>query len=261
VNVTLLTYNIQHGGVGREGLLAQVIRGCAPDLVVFQEATRPAVVARLANETGMPTWAARPDESVGFMTRLAVTGHRWHRPPRSRRGFLEVVLRRPPLRVVGVHLTAVHSNWTERLRARELRGVLGHLAVAGETPSIITGDFNTLAPGELLDMRRLPRRYRMIAWLGGREIRWQTIGLMLEAKYVDGYRRLRGDDPGYTFPTSDPHVRLDYIFVPEAGAHVLTSCRVVTDILEAARASDHFPLLGQLDGIAPDGAGRVPRTR
>jgi endonuclease/exonuclease/phosphatase family metal-dependent hydrolase len=50
--------------------LAGVIQRCAPDVVVLQEATRPEVVARLAEATAMPRWAAAESHSVGFMSRL-----------------------------------------------------------------------------------------------------------------------------------------------------------------------------------------------
>ena len=49
-----------------------------------------------------------------------------------------------------------------------------------------------------------------------------------------------------TFPTTDPHLRLDYVFVPAAYAERVTSCEVVNNPL-AARASDHFPLLAEVD--------------
>ena len=42
MNIRLLSYNIQRGGAGREDALLSVIRSCDPDVVVFQEATRPA---------------------------------------------------------------------------------------------------------------------------------------------------------------------------------------------------------------------------
>jgi hypothetical protein len=32
---------------------------------------------------------------------------------------------------------------------------------------VLVGDFNTLAPGELLDMQRLPWRYRVLAMVLG----------------------------------------------------------------------------------------------
>jgi endonuclease/exonuclease/phosphatase family metal-dependent hydrolase len=37
----LLTYNIMHGGGDRIAAIAEVIKGCAPDLVLLQEASNP----------------------------------------------------------------------------------------------------------------------------------------------------------------------------------------------------------------------------
>jgi len=242
----LLSYNIRYGGTGREEALAAVVRSCAPDLVVLQEATRPAVVARLAQATGMTTWGARPDHSLGFMSRLEVAAHQWHRPPELRRAFLELEMR-GGLRVFGVHLSAIHSDWNERRRLRELRALLAAIKQHQDGFHVMTGDFNTLAPGEELDMRRLPRRLKVLAWLGGRRIRWQTVQAMLDARYLDGFRALHASEAGFTFPTWDPHVRLDYVFVPAAGAARLKECRVVGGDGPGAAASDHLPLLAELE--------------
>ena len=242
----LLTYNIRAGGVGRVGALAAVVSHCAPDLVVLQEAVDPGVVEQLAAATGMGAWGARPRHSLAFMSRGPVERHEWHRPRGSRRAFLEIVPAGYSLRVFGVHLTAVHSNWTERRRVRELRAILDGVARHRDAFHLIAGDFNTLAPGEELDLRKLPPRLRALAWLTGRRIRWETIQLMLDASYVDGYRACAGGDPGYTFPTWDPHVRLDYVFLPLAWSRRLTACAVVRDHLALARASDHLPLIAEI---------------
>jgi exodeoxyribonuclease-3 len=58
---------------------------------------------------------------------------------------------------------------------------------------------------------------------------------------------LNPDDKGYTFPTWDPHVRLDYIFLPARYSERLLASKVVNDIPAVASASDHFPLLAQID--------------
>jgi endonuclease/exonuclease/phosphatase family metal-dependent hydrolase len=241
----LLSYNIRYGGAGREDALAAVVRACAPDLVIFQEATRPQVVARLAAATGMATWGAREDHSLGFMSRVEVVSHRWVRPPALRRAFLELELR--GLRLFGVHLSAIHSDWNEQRRVRELRALLAAIEQHQDGFHVLAGDFNTLAPGEELDMRRLPRRLKVLAWLGGRRIRWQTVQAMLDARYVDGFRARHEADAGFTFPTWDPHVRLDYVFVPAAGAARLTECRVGGDGAPFAAASDHLPLLAEIE--------------
>ena len=242
----LLTYNIRDGGVGRVGALAAVIKHCAPDVVVLQEAIAPPVVEQLAAATGMTTWGAQRQQSLAFMSRVPIEHHEWHRPVASRRAFLEIVPAAGSLRIFGVHLSAVHSNWTERRRVRELHAILHAVARHKDDFHVIAGDFNTLAPGEELDLRKLPPRLRAIVWLTGRQIRWETIQIMLDASYVDGYRSLHGRDPGYTLPTWDPHVRLDYVFVPFSWSRRLAACAVVSDHPALAQASDHLPLQAEV---------------
>src|SRR6185436_10931204 len=164
--------------------------------------------------TGMTAWASDERHSVGFMSRLEIASHHWHRPPGCRRAFLEIVPAGSSLRIFGVHLSAIHSNWTERRRVRELRALLEGIREHQHGLHVVAGDFNTLAPGEDLDVRRLPRRFQAVVWLTGRKIRWQTIQIMLDARYADAYRLFHPLDAGYTFPTWDPHVRLDYFFLP-----------------------------------------------
>ena len=244
--VRLLSYNVRYGGVGREQPLVTVIRSCNPDLVVLQEATRPAVIEAVAGACGMEAWGSRQGHSLGFMSRTVVSHHGWHQPAGSRHAFLELVLADTRTRVFGVHLSAVHSAWTERRRVRELRALMAAIRHHQAGFHLLAGDFNTLAPGELLDVRKLPLRLRPFVWLSGGDIRWRTIQEILDARYIDAFRLLHPADAGLTFPTWGPHVRLDYFFVP--GAHVarLKSCRVVTH--DAARAaSDHFPLLAEIE--------------
>jgi endonuclease/exonuclease/phosphatase family metal-dependent hydrolase len=243
--VRLLTYNVRYGGAGREEALAAVIRGCAPDIVVLQEATRPEVVARVAAASGMETWASRRGHSLGFLSRVPIREHQWHQPRGSRHAFLEIVPAGTESRIFGVHLSAVHAAWTEGRRVRELRALLAGIRHHQHGFHVLTGDFNTLAPGELLDIRQLPYRLRALVWLSGGKIRWRTIQEILDAQYVDGFRALHPADPGLTFPTWGAHVRLDYMFVPRLHLARLTSCRVVSDPPTPA-ASDHFPLLAEI---------------
>jgi exodeoxyribonuclease-3 len=246
VSFNLLSYNIRFGGEGRESQLASAIAECDPDLVVLQEATRPRVVERLADETGMKSWAARPGHSLAYLSRVEIERHEWHRPRGSKRHFLEIVPAGLEFSVYGVHLSAVHSNWTERRRMRELRALLAVIESSKENFHVCVGDFNTLAPGELLDARRLPARLRAFLWLSGGRVRYETIQIMLGAGYVDGYRRLHLEETGYTFPTWDPHVRLDFVFLPGTFADRLNACEVFAQSDAARQASDHFPLLARL---------------
>ena len=238
----LLSYNIQHGGVGREAAIGTVIRACSPDIVILQEATRPDVVDRLGEACGMKTWGAIRGHSLAFLSRDAVSHHAWHHVPWAKRRYLEVSPAGSDLRIFGVHLAAVHSNLTERRRAYELRSVLSGIAGRRSGVHVITGDFNTLAPGEKLDIDRLPPRLRAIVWMTGRTIRWTTIQLMLDGGYTDAYRMFHSDE-GFTFPTWDPHVRLDYAFLQPSLVPQVTRCEVMRDVEGVRQASDHFPLL------------------
>jgi len=223
-----------------------VVRTTDPDLVVFQEATRPDVIKKVAEATGMTWWVSHPGHSVGAMSRLKIAHHQWHRPWPSRRAFLEIVPEGDRLRVFGVHLSAVHSNWTEQLRGRELRALLSGIERHQHGFHVVTGDFNTLAPGENLDVERLPYRLQAVVWLTGGRIRWETVQILLDAGYVDSYRFLHPGDPGYTFPTWDPHVRLDYAFLPAASRDRLQASQVVVAAEGLKEASDHLPLLTEI---------------
>jgi endonuclease/exonuclease/phosphatase family metal-dependent hydrolase len=244
--VKILSYNIRHGGTGRERQIAAVINEQAPDLVVLQEATRPDVIARLAEETGLIYSAASRGRSLAFMSRRPVAHHRWVRPRWSQHAFLEIEPKDFDVKIVGVHLSAVHAAWTEMRRVRELRSLLAAIHALAGSNHVLIGDFNTLAPDERLDVQRLPYRLRVLVWLSGGRIRWQTIAIMLGAGYADGYRLHHPADPGYTFATWDPHVRLDYAFVPKPFADRLVHCAVVGDSPNVRLASDHLPLCAEI---------------
>jgi exodeoxyribonuclease III len=246
VTLRLLSYNIRFGGVDRVDLLASVIRACDPDLVVLQEASSVDVVEELAKTTGLKHCASKAGHSVAFLSRIEVEHHEWHYDRNLQRPFMEILLPNSSLRVYGIHLRATHSNYTERGRMREVRALLQCIKEYREGFHLLVGDFNTLAPGELLDMQRLPWRYRALAMLLGGRITYRTIQIMLDEGYIDGYRGLTTDH-GFTFPTWDPHVRIDYVFVPKAYANRVRMCRVVTEVPNAAKASDHFPLMAEIE--------------
>ena len=69
--------------------------------------------------------------------------------------------------------------------------------------------------------------------------------LFVHGGYIDGYRMFHKDE-GYSFPTWDPHVRLDYAFLPLAFSPRLIRCEIVRDAPGIREASDHFPLLSEI---------------
>ena len=251
----LLTYNIREGGVGRAEDIAEVIRAAGPDVVALQEARDPVVVERIARLGGFRFSGARWSHSTGFLSHVPVLGHEWRHPTRTRHALLEVKLGDGLPRLFVLHLRAWFSKWSERQRARELRGLLDGIQeqlVREERAfafHVLAGDFNALAPGELLDASRMPRWIRGMIWLSGRDIARSTIEMMQADGYVDAWRTLYSDhknDPGYTFPVWDPHVRLDYVFTPVEFASRFTACEVRRTPDKVLTASDHFPLLVEI---------------
>ena len=106
---------------------------------------------------------------------------------------------------------------------REVRALLDKVKGIGDQFHVITGDLNTLAPGELLNMQKLPWRYRFLAFVLGGKIQYRAIKIMIDAGYIDVYRRLHTEH-GFTFPAWDPNVRLDYVFTPAAFADRISKC-------------------------------------
>jgi exodeoxyribonuclease-3 len=231
--------------------IARIINACHPDLVVLQEATRPEVVNELAHRTAMSDARSYRNQSLAFLSREKVAHAEWHRPRFSRHAFVEIVVAGEAARIFGVHLSAVHAAWTERRRLFEVRALLDGIARHQHGFHVLAGDFNTLAPGELLDVRRLPPRLRPFVWLSGGRIKWRTIQTVMDAGYADGYRLQHALAPGHTFPTWSPHLRLDYMFVPREYGDAVQSCDVVATE-DAVRGSDHFPIVADLatDSVA-----------
>ncbi|HWJ22590.1 MAG TPA: endonuclease/exonuclease/phosphatase family protein [Gemmatimonadaceae bacterium] len=251
----LLTYNIREGGVGRAAEIAAVIKAANPDVVALQEARHPDMVEQIARLAGMPFCGSRLSHSTGFLSRIPVLEHAWRHPRRTRHALLEVRLADGFPRLFVLHLRAWFSKWSERQRARELRGLLDGIQeqLLKEERAfafhVLAGDFNALGPGEPFDPSPMPAWIRGMIWLSGREIGRSTIEMMRADGYVDAWRTLHADphdEPGYTFPVWNPHVRLDYVFTPAAYASRFIACEVVKTPGEVRTASDHLPLLVEL---------------
>jgi exodeoxyribonuclease-3 len=248
----LLTYNIREGGLGREEQIAEVIKAAKPDVVALQEATHPASIQRIARLGDFKYSGSRPSHSTGFLSHVPVINYEWRLPPKTRHALLEVVLGDDQPRLFVLHLRAWFSKWSERQRARELRGLLDGISeqLKKEKNSfafhVLAGDFNALAPGEKFDTSPMPAWIRGMVWISGRDIARSTIEMMRDDGYAEAWRTLHSDlekDPGHTFPVWNPHTRLDYVFTPAPFASRFKECEVRKSPDVVKTASDHFPLL------------------
>jgi endonuclease/exonuclease/phosphatase family metal-dependent hydrolase len=223
VKVRVMSYNI-HSSKDDLGALAEVIRAEAPDLVLAQEAPRRfrwrARTAGLARDWGMfvaggGLWACG---NTAFATLRVTVEESWDvrfplTPGRHLRGavFVRCMVGRSRFVVVGTHLSL---DATERAsQALELKSQLAGF----EDPVIVCGDFNEDSGG------------------GG----WRTL--------VDGLTDAAHphDAVGvHTFSCASPRRRIDGVFLDPRCE--VTAYRVV-DSPEAHRASDHFPVVVDLE--------------
>jgi endonuclease/exonuclease/phosphatase family metal-dependent hydrolase len=225
------TYNARsfRGGVDRAAALfeeAGPAPGGPPDVLMLQECGRRRVTRAFAEALGMGLVSShRPFRRV---RNAILYGPSW-RPvstaivdlPRDRgampRGFVAVRLRRD-----GVTLTvaSAHLGLGGAERRRHAR-LLADELVAGGAAVVLGADLNEGPDGPAA------------RWISGR--------------LFDAFA-LAGHGPGETFPARSPSARIDYVLVGE-GVRVVAA-RVLAGAA-AARASDHLPLVADLEVEVP----------
>ena len=196
----LLSYNIRFGGLGERGSPGRNDQGSCSRPGCVSGSDRSARYRGIGEAVGFSFWGARADHSIGFISSVEIAHYEWHRPRLAKHTFLEIVPDGSDVNIFGLHLSARFSKWSERRRATEIRALLTSIEKHREGFHVLTGDFNALAPGALLDTRRMPLWIRTLIFISGRNIRRDTIQIMLDGNYIDGYRRLHPDRPRLHFP-------------------------------------------------------------
>lgn len=224
--VRVLSYNVRSMRDDRAAL-GRVISSAAPDVVCVQEAPRFArwrsLCAELARRSGLVVvTGGRAAAAQLILSGLGVdvvsTAQVRFSADRGlhRRGAAIAVLRRhgATFAVAGTHLDVVEPP---RLRhVAELDRALAVHVPAG-VPTIVAGDMNA-APGSAT---------------------WRA----LTRERTDAFAAA-GDGPGYTSTATDPRQRIDGIF---AGPGITVRSARVVEHPDAARASDHLPVLAELE--------------
>jgi exodeoxyribonuclease-3 len=240
--VRLVSYNIRFGGGQRVAFIGAVLASLDPDVALLQEATDPNAVDRIARAAGLDHVYRRPGWSVAAALREPARGHEWHRPGRSR-GFLEV---EPSgdgrLRVIALHLPAGLSGRGERARLRAVDTLLDWAGGRADDHTVLMGDLNAVARGDAPRVASMPLWIRLLLRFDG-GIRTDVHDRLAGAGWVDAFRHLHPDEPGFTLPAVSPQVRLDYALVPAAMVPRVEACAPAADVVNAARASDHLPLV------------------
>ncbi|WP_405057800.1 endonuclease/exonuclease/phosphatase family protein [Kribbella sp. NBC_01505] len=223
----VLSYNVHRWGDDREAL-ARVVKACAPDVMLVQEAptwwgTRRKRRA-MAASFGLRYVAASARNAVLVAESIElVNALHWRiwRPFVRRR--LRLIATQLPGGAVGgrvtlgsaeVALVVCHLGLHILGRQHELEQVLRGCRSFG-TPYLLVGDLNETPDGPV----------------------WQRLA---DEGLID-----LGVDAGPTFSSSDPHKRIDGVHVtPELSGRILPVPAEVADDLP--KASDHLPLLIEL---------------
>ncbi len=98
----------------------------------------------------------------------------------------------------------------------------------------------------------MPLWLRLVLHVNG-PIRTDVLDALGAAGWVDAFRRLHPDEHGYTLPAVDPQVRLDYLMVPASLIDRVSACGPAGDVRLAPVASDHLPLVADIDEAPPRG--------
>jgi endonuclease/exonuclease/phosphatase family metal-dependent hydrolase len=156
----VVTYNILLGGGGREDRIAAVLERSGADVIALQECTDLELVREIGERLSMEVVVGESsdgsDLNLAILSRLPVRRWRNHRHPNVMlRGHLECevgtgVRGFSRVRVHCLHLAARFGERAngETRRMQEIQSVLYDIGQARELPHVITGDLNSIAPGD-----------------------------------------------------------------------------------------------------------------
>jgi exodeoxyribonuclease III len=242
VALKVLSYNILEGGGDRLPDITAVIGEQNPDVAALLEANSRPNVEILAAGLGMDLvfGEASSDAHVAWLSRLPIRRRQNHRSAALAKTLLEIEVDWNGL-ALGLFATHLASRWDSQLPEDEVASILALLSQQVQRPHLLVGDFNALGPGDLVGSPPPGVQKRGGALDNAPRPAIQQIHA---AGYLDCYRALHPTSPGFTYHTSHPWLRLDYIFAsPEIGPNLL-ACDVVRG-QTAQTASDHFPILAE----------------
>ena len=262
----LMTWNLLDGGRGPDGqrldLITAVVRAAQPDVLVACEASGlaedPRLLADVAAAVGMRARLAPADDGahVVLLTRPSVAVPHFEAAPLGgARSAVLAVIRAPGLPEMllgGCHLDARDPG----LRLHEIQSLLARMPAGW--PRVVLGDLNQISHEDGVtrrDLLALPLHHveRHVAPDGEPDTR--VTQALAAAGLVDAWRLAHAGAPpsaGFTVPTDVPRpprftgMRLDYVFLSADMPAALTACDIWRE-KPASRASDHFPVLADLE--------------
>ena len=260
----VMTWNIRTGGRDRGGpdrldRVVTVVTEQRPDVLALQELRdfdRGGLLADVAGRVGMVPHLARScvGQPVAVLVRApwrVLHAGRVRRPFHHATARVVVGTAGGPLTVFSTHL----NPYTGGRRRMEADWLAADLRRSGGELALLAGDLNTLDPttDHTERLAGLSIRYRRRHLRrDGRTVDTRAVSRLLTAGLVDLYPAGGGSEAdGFTVPTRHggaefAPMRLDYLLGTPAVAAVTRRVRVVRGG-EADRASDHYPVVAELE--------------
>lgn len=252
MSLRVMTYNILDGGEHREPHILNVIQTSKPDIVILQEVFPEEFLKFLSHSLGMNHYfgAGNKKRRVALLSKFPVLAFKSHHPVFPIwRNFIEAEIECGPIktvRIIGVHPIANLGVVLEVWRKWEVNHIINHVRSFRNTPCLIAGDFNAIAPGETAKTDNMPNWLKWIIYLQGNRVYHFSIETLLSAGFTDCFRFLNSES-GFTLPPPNPNARLDYIFVNAPMKTYLKKCWVVREPSSVNLASDHYPVMAEFN--------------
>jgi len=242
---SVMTYNIQFGGKGREEAILSVLRASNADIISLTEADDPQVVAALAEALDMHhRWAqGSGDRHIATLSRYEIQSSNIYNTPPLTQAVLETThnVDGEPLTVYNLHFLPYLLLPYEVRRWQAVGKLLRLIREKRPGPHLILGDINAIGPGDRVLHRRNPAQMQRVMALQLFIVFRLAIPRLLKAGYVDCFRHLHASDNGFTWMTGNRTTRYDYILACPKMIGKLQTCRVL-DEPDMEMASDHYPL-------------------
>jgi endonuclease/exonuclease/phosphatase family metal-dependent hydrolase len=231
----VLSYNILDGGGDRLPRIVALIREQQPDAVALLEANSRVNAESLASDLEMTLayGEANSEYAVAWLSRLPIERAQNHRHSIFVKTLIEVELlwQGRPLSLFATHLKAGRTQADAERRVQEVEVILERCHALAEAPHLLVGDFNAVHPGDRVGTPPAGETQGYVAR--------QPIQMLLDAGYVDCYRQMHPNRPGYTYPAHHPWLRIDYIFAsPSLAAYLVASDLIIQE--RQGLSSDHF---------------------
>jgi endonuclease/exonuclease/phosphatase family metal-dependent hydrolase len=255
----LVTYNIHHaeGTDGRidPGRIADVLAETQADIIGLNEVHHPAVVkpgdppllAEIAAQlemrylfgTALPAradWRFPAPYGNALLSRYPLADAATYRllapEGRESRGMIAATLKIDQTWALRCYVTHL-ENREEEIRVRQLEQIEPLLALASDTPHLLMGDLNALS------------RHARVAQEQPQVVPTAVTARLEAVGYMDA-QAAAGNAGQKTWNTTDPTVRIDYVWLAPALQETLVDCQAWVTPLSRV-ASDHYPVLTVLD--------------